>query len=82
MKMSSLHALLDATEDTILQSFQYDPKQPNKAQMDRERFLDDLYRPEIQAVQLDGDGYKSIPDGFDDGGDDAWDWSSSGDGAE
>ncbi len=81
MKMSSLHALLDATEAVILENFQ-DPKNPTKAQQDRERFLDSLYKPTPEAVKINGDGYKPIPAGFENGGEDDFDWGVSCAGAE
>lgn len=76
MQMSSLHALLDATEAIVIESY-YVGKDPKKGDIERDRFYDALYKPTPKAIAAN-DGYKPPPAGFEDGGDDGWDWSSGG----
>jgi len=71
MALTSMHALLDVTESTILETFQ--SAKPDEDRRRRERFLDSLYRPTPAAQEINGDGYQPIPAGFDDGGEDAFD---------
>lgn len=71
MDLTSMHALLDVTESTILESFQSRDADEDKRR--REAFLDSLYRPTTAAQGINGDGYQPIPAGFDDGGEDAFD---------
>lgn len=76
-----LHALLDATENIIMSGF-YDPKDPKKAERERDRFLDALYKPTPESVKVNGDGYKPVPAGFEDGGEETFDWAMISTGAE
>lgn len=72
MKLSSLHALLDVTECLVLESFV--TRDPKKDERDREMFIDSLYRPVPDLDELaDDDGFRPVPSGFDDGGEDAFD---------
>lgn len=73
LDLPTVHMLLDATEQLVLESFV--SNKPAKDKADRERFLDSLYRPTPEAIAISGDGYKPIPAGFDDGGEDEWDWA-------
>lgn len=68
-----MHALLDATEAIVLESF-VDPKNPKRAEAERDRFIDSLYRPDPVALRVADDGFRPPPAGFEDGGDDTWDW--------
>lgn len=80
MAMLNLHELIDTTENMVLES--YASKDPKKDERDREQFLDSLYKPTREAVAINGDGYKPIPAGFDDGGEDAFDNAMTSLGAE
>lgn len=66
MKLTSLHSLLDFTEALALEGAGQtgDAKKDARA---RQQFTDKLYAPEpVEAVGLNGDGYKPKPGGFDD----------------
>lgn len=68
METLTLHDLLDTTERVVLESFV--TKDPKKDEHDREEFLDSLYKPTVESLKVNGDGYKPIPSGFDEGADD------------
>lgn len=65
MALTSLHAMLDAVEDLVLQAVVSEAKTAEEAQTKRSRFLDSLYAPTTdEAKKLNGDGYKPPPSGF------------------
>lgn len=58
-QLPNLHALLDLTEQAVLESFS-----GKDAERERKTFLDKLYAPE-RGKQLGGTGHKPAPAGFD-----------------
>lgn len=58
-ELPSLHALLDLTEQAVLESFS-----GKDAEKERKSFLDKLYAPE-KGRQVSGTGHKPAPAGFD-----------------
>lgn len=65
MELTSLHAMLDAVEDLVLQAVMSDAETADEAQRKRTKFLDSLYTPiGAEAHRLNGDGYRPAPAGF------------------
>jgi hypothetical protein len=61
--LSSLHALLDHTEQLVLQS--YEGLKPAAQRAKRAQFFNALYAPERTAKPINGPDYKQVPAGFD-----------------
>jgi hypothetical protein len=64
MLLPSMHALLDVVETMVVESIHAD--KPRDTQRKRDEFYDTLYKPEIVKVPVNGDGYRPVPEGFDD----------------
>lgn len=66
MALTSLHAMLDAVEDLVVQAMISDCVKAEEARAKRAKFLNALYAPTGEtALRLNGDGYKPTPAGFD-----------------
>lgn len=65
MALTSLHAMLDAVEDLVVQAVMSEATTSEEAQTKRSHFLSSLYAPMGQeAAKLNGEGYKPTPAGF------------------
>lgn len=64
MLLTSLHALLDVTEQLVLESIQESTAAATKRE--REHFLDQLYAPDLTPAAINGPGYTPEPAGFSD----------------
>lgn len=62
MRLTSMHALLDTTEATVLEAMHGD--NPRDGEMKRSMFLDRLYAPSLAVNTLNGDEYVAQPEGF------------------
>lgn len=62
MRLPSMHWLLDVTESMVLESMQ--SNNPDQDRLKRESFLDKLYAPTKETIELNGAGYKPIPAAF------------------
>lgn len=70
MLLPSLHALLDVTEQMVIESMQ--GRSEADARMKRDSFYNQLYRPDPDpADEVNGEEYQPVPEGFEDGEDDA-----------
>ncbi|MBV9921907.1 MAG: hypothetical protein JOY78_13785 [Pseudonocardia sp.] len=62
MALPSMHRILDATEAAILEAMV--SSKPDEDRQQRQRFLDRLYAPTAETNDLNGDGYRPQPAGF------------------
>lgn len=63
--LPSLHALLDDTEQLVLESLT--AADPKRAEQERDQFFDKLYAPDsTEAKELNGERYEAVPAGFED----------------
>jgi hypothetical protein len=69
MALPSMHALLDVTEQMVIDSMQGTSEA--SIRMKRDGFYDQLYRPDPADNDVNGEDYRPVPDGFEDGEDDA-----------
>jgi hypothetical protein len=69
MWLPSMHALLDVTEQLVIESMQ--GRTPAQTEAKRDTFYNQLYRPDRLDAEFNGEDYQPIPDGFGEGEEDA-----------
>lgn len=62
MGLPSMHILLDATENAILESMH--GRNAKDSEMKRSMFIDKLYAPTVVTRKLNGEKYVAKPEGF------------------
>lgn len=65
-EVNSMHAVLDVMEQIGLESAMSSAKTTTEAKSEMTRYFDKLYKPDMRAVKLNGDGYLPPPPGFSD----------------
>lgn len=63
-QVNTMHAVLDVMEQVGLESAVSSCKSATEAKTEMTRYFDKLYKPDVRAVQLNGDGYLPPPPGF------------------
>lgn len=63
-QVTSMHAVLDVMEQVGLESAMSGAKTTAEAKTELTRYYDKLYKPDITARKINGDGYMEPPPGF------------------
>ena len=65
-QVPTMHAVLDVMEQVGLESAVATCKTTAEAKSEATRYFDKLYKPDIRAARVNGDGYLPPPPGFSD----------------
>lgn len=63
-QVPTMHAVLDVMEQIGLEAAVSSCKSSAEAKTEMTRYFDKLYKPDMRAVRVNGDGYQPPPPGF------------------
>ena len=62
--IKTMHAVLDVMEQIGLESAMASAKSTTEARSEMSAYFDKLYKPDLTAIKVNGDGYQPQPPGF------------------